>query len=38
MYTIENGLGPKWRWLAVTFAAFAIIALSLLEMLFNLLH
>ncbi len=25
MYTIENGLGPKWRWLAVTFAAFAII-------------
>ena len=25
MYTIENGLGPKWRWLAVTFACFAII-------------
>jgi len=25
MYTIENGLGPQWRWLAVTFACFAII-------------
>ncbi len=25
MYTIENGLGPKWRWLAATFACFAII-------------
>ncbi len=25
MYTIENGLGPKWRWLAVAFACFAII-------------
>jgi AGCS family alanine or glycine:cation symporter len=25
MYTIENGLGPQWRWLAVTFAAFAVI-------------
>jgi len=25
MYTIENGLGRKWRWLAVAFAAFAII-------------
>ena len=25
MYTIENGLGPKWRWLAVGFACFAII-------------
>ena len=25
MYTIENGLGPKWRWLAVTFASFAVI-------------
>ena len=25
MYTIENGLGVKWRWLAVAFAAFAII-------------
>ena len=25
MYTIENGLGPKWRWLAVTFAVFAVI-------------
>ena len=25
MYTIENGLGPKWRWLAVTFACFTII-------------
>ena len=22
MYTIENGLGPKWRWLAVFFACF----------------
>ncbi|HIC82904.1 MAG TPA: alanine:cation symporter family protein [Candidatus Marinimicrobia bacterium] len=25
MYTIENGLGPNWRWLAVAFASFAII-------------
>ena len=25
MYTIENGMGRKWRWLAVAFAAFAII-------------
>ena len=25
IYTIENGLGPQWRWLAVTFAAFAVI-------------
>ncbi len=25
MYTIENGLGIKWRWLAVAFAAFTII-------------
>ncbi len=25
MYTIEHGLGRKWRWLAVAFAAFAII-------------
>lgn len=25
MYTIENGIGVKWRWLAVAFAAFAII-------------
>ena len=25
MYTIENGLGKNWRWLAVSFAAFAII-------------
>ena len=25
MYTIENGLGKKWRWLAVAFASFAII-------------
>ena len=25
MYTIENGLGTQWRWLAVMFAAFAII-------------
>lgn len=25
MYTIENGMGRKWRWMAVAFAAFAII-------------
>jgi alanine or glycine:cation symporter, AGCS family len=25
MYTIENGLGPNWRWLAATFACFTII-------------
>ena len=25
MYTIEHGLGHKWRWLAVTFAVFAVI-------------
>jgi len=25
MYTIEKGLGRNWRWLAVTFASFAII-------------
>jgi len=25
MYTIENGLGIRWRWLAVTFAAFTVI-------------
>ncbi len=25
MYTIEHGLGVRWRWLAVTFAAFAVI-------------
>lgn len=25
MYTIENGLGKQWRWLSVSFAAFAII-------------
>ena len=25
MYTIENGLGRNWRWMAVAFAAFAII-------------
>ena len=25
MYTIENGLGKNWRWMAVAFAAFAII-------------
>ena len=25
MYTIENGLGRKWRWMAVAFASFAII-------------
>ena len=25
MYTIEKGLGRNWRWLAVTFACFAVI-------------
>lgn len=25
MYTIEKGLGPNWRWMAVAFASFAII-------------
>ncbi len=25
MYTIESGMGPKWRWLAVAFASFAVI-------------
>ncbi|MDP6570121.1 MAG: amino acid carrier protein [Candidatus Marinimicrobia bacterium] len=25
MYTIENGMGKNWRWLAVAFAAFAVI-------------
>jgi len=25
MYTIENGLGVNWRWLAVAFAAFTVI-------------
>ncbi len=25
MYTIENGLGRQWRWLAVAFAAFMVI-------------
>jgi len=25
MYTIENGLGSGWRWLAVSFAVFAVI-------------
>ncbi len=25
MYTIEKGLGEKWKWLAVAFASFAII-------------
>lgn len=25
MYTIENGLGQNWRWLAVAFAAFTVI-------------
>ncbi len=25
MYTIEKGLGVKWRWLAVSFAIFAVI-------------
>jgi len=26
MYYIENGLGPKWKWMAVAFAVFAVIA------------
>lgn len=25
MYTIAHGLGARWRWMAVSFAAFAII-------------
>lgn len=25
MYTIEKGLGPKWKWLAILFASFAVI-------------
>jgi alanine or glycine:cation symporter, AGCS family len=25
MYTIENGLGQQWKWLAVSFAVFAVI-------------
>ncbi len=25
MYTIEKGLGEKWKWLAITFASFAVI-------------
>ena len=25
MYTIENGLGKNWRWMAVAFASFAVI-------------
>ena len=25
MYTIEKGLGPKYRWLAIAFASFAVI-------------
>ncbi len=25
MYTIDKGLGPRWRWLAVAFACFAVI-------------
>ena len=25
MYTIEKGLGPKWKWLAIFFASFAVI-------------
>ena len=25
MYTIENGLGKNWRWMAVAFACFAVI-------------
>ena len=25
MYTIERGLGPNWKWLAIAFACFAII-------------
>lgn len=27
MYFIQNGLGRRWRWLAVTFAAFGILAM-----------
>ncbi len=26
MYYIEKGLGPRWRWLAVTFAACAVVS------------
>ncbi len=26
MYYIKNGLGPKWKWLAVTFAIFGMLA------------
>ena len=26
MYYIKNGLGPKWKWLAVTFATFGMLA------------
>ena len=26
MYYIQNGLGPKWKWLAITFAAMGAIA------------
>ncbi len=26
MYYIKNGLGPKWRWLAVAFAGFGMLA------------
>lgn len=25
MYTIEKGLGPKWKWMAIVFASFAVI-------------
>lgn len=25
-YTIEKGMGPKWKWLAVLFAVFAVLA------------
>ena len=25
MYTIENGMGKQWKWLAIAFAGFAII-------------
>ena len=26
MYYIKNGLGPQWKWLAVMFSVFAILA------------
>ena len=38
MYTIENGLGPKWRWLAVTFAVFAVICSFFTGNALSLIH